>query len=186
MKIKISKETAVPAIASVEPNTIYLVSVGADKVEIYISNNAGDALRRILNEADIQTLIDTAMAGISAIEVVSDIAARDALVWTGNGKVYVEDASGDSTVDAGGAEYVYKHSTQTYIKASEAESLDLIIQWASIQGGPTSTPAQIDVAVTNSHSHANKTELDLIGQDADGDITYAGTKIANQYTTTAW
>ena len=156
-KILISKVTAVPTGGAIIANTIYLVTTGTDKVEIYVANNAGTALRRLLHEADIQALIDASTAGISAIQVVADIAERDALVWEANGKVYVEDASEDPTVDAGGAEYVYKHATTEYIKASEAESLDMITDWNNMQNGPTSTAADIDTAVANSHSHTNKT-----------------------------
>jgi len=185
-RIKISKETAVPTGASIVADTIYMVSVSADIMEIYMSDNTGTSLKRILNETDIQTLIDDSMSGISAIQVVDDIASRDSLTWTGNGKVYVKDASSDSTVDSGGAEYIYDFSTSTYIKASEAESLDLIVQWANISGAPTYSATAIDTAVSNSHTHTNKTQLDLIGQDGDGDATYNGVKIANQYTTTAW
>ncbi len=185
-RIKISKETAVPTGAAIQADTIYMVSVSADIMEVYMSDNSGTSLKRLLNQADIQALIDASTSGVSAIQVVNDIAARDALTWTGNGKVYVKDASSDPTVDAGGAEYVYDLATTSYIKASEAESLDLIVQWANISGAPTSTAAAIDAAVANSHTHANKTQLDLIGQDGDGDATYNGVKIANEYTSTAW
>jgi len=185
-KIKISKETAVPTGGSIAQNTIYLVSVGTDKVETYVSNSAGTALRRILNEADIQALIDASMAGISGVEIVADIVARDALTLTSNAMVIVEDASGDTTVDSGAALYGYKESDTSWRKLSEFESMDIVLNWSSIQGGPSSTPAQIDASVTNSHTHANKTQLDLIGQDGDGDATYNGAKIANEYTNTSW
>lgn len=185
-KIKISKETAVPSGGAIVANTIYMVEVDTNIMEVYMSNNAGDALRRILNETDIQALIDASIGGISGIEVVDDIAARDALTPTTNTQVLVIDASADPTVTSGAATYVYRLSTTSYIKISEAESLDIVLDWANIQNGPTSSPAAIDNAVTLSHTHANKTQLDLIGEDADNDITYNGVKIANQYTNTNW
>lgn len=183
-KIRISKETAIPS--TITANTIYLVSVGVDKVEVYISNLGGDALRRVITEGDVDAAIDARLNNLSSFIIVADIAERDALTWTANGKVYVEDATDDPTVDSGGAEYIYKVATQTYIKATEAESLDMIVDWFNIQNRPASTPAQIDAAVTVSHTHANKTELDQLGQDADGDLTYGGEKVANTYINVAW
>lgn len=185
-RIKISKETAVPSGASIIANTIYMVEVDANIMEVYMSNNAGDALRRILNETDIQTLIDASVAGISGIEVVDNIADRDALNPTTNTQVLVLDATADPTVDSGAATYIYRLATDSYIKISEAESLDIVLDWNNIQNGPSSTPTAIDNAVTQSHTHANKTQLDLIGEDADNDITYNGVKVANQYTNTNW
>lgn len=185
-RIKISKETAVPTGGGIEANTIYMVSIDTNIMEIYMSNTAGDSLKRILNETDIQALIDASVSGISGVEVLDDITARDALTPTTNLEVFVLDASDDATVSSGGANYIYRLSDTTWYKQSEAESMDLVINWSSIVGAPTSTPNQIDQAVTNSHIHTNKTQLDLIGQDVDGDITYNGSKVANEYTTTAW
>lgn len=185
-RIRISKETAVPIGGAIAADTIYVVSVGVDKVEFYMSNSAGTALRRLLNEADIQALIDASAGAASSIDIVDNIAARDALALTTNALVIVEDASGDATVTSGAALYAYKQSTDTFSKLSEFESMDVVLNWSSIQGGPSSSPAAIDSAVTNSHSHANKTQLDLIGQDGDGDPTYNGSKIANEYTNLAW
>lgn len=183
-RISISKETALPG--ALIANTIYMVSVGSDQMEIYMSNSAGTDVRRILNSADIQLLIDASLSGISGIEVVDNISDRDALTPTTNVQVLVLDASADAGVTSGAATYVYRLSDSTYYKISEAESLDVVLNWSSIQGGPTSTPAAIDAAVTASHTHLNKTQLDLIGQDGDGDPTYNGSKIANEYTNTSW
>ena len=186
-KIKISKETAVPTGGAIVANTLYFVSTADPNImEAYMSNSAGDALRRIINEADVQALIDASVNGVSAIEIVDDITARDALALTSNAMIIVEDASGDPTVNTGAALYGYKHSDTSFRKLSEFESLDVVLDWNNIQNGPSSSAAQIDASVTNSHTHSNKTQLDLIGQDGDGDPTYNGSKIANEYTSTAW
>jgi hypothetical protein len=168
---RIERVTALPG--TLIANTIYLVSVSADVFELYATGNSATA-RRILNQNDIEALIDAAVAGLSGVSVVADIAERDALVLTANTQVFVIDATADSTVNSGGATYIYRVSNDTFTKISESESLDLVLQWASIQGGPASSPAQIDSAVSNSHTHANKTQLDLVGQSASGDITYNG------------
>ncbi len=185
-KIFIDKLTAVPALANVEPNTIYAVSVGVDKLEIYMSNNAGDALRRMPNEADIQALIDASTSTLSGVEIVADIAERDGLNLTSNAMVIVQDAKDDSTVDAGAALYGYNATTSAFSKLSEFESLDVVLNWSAIQGGPSSTPTAIDNAVGNSHSHTNKTQLDALSQDSEGDLNYNGEKVANTYGQLGW
>ena len=185
-RIKISKVTAVPSGGSIVADTIYMVSVSANVMEVYMSNTAGTALKRVLNEVDVQALIDASVSGISGIEVVNDIAARNALTPTTNTQVLVLNATGDATVASGAATYIYRLSTTSWIKISEAESLDVALTWASISGKPTSSSASIDTAVTNSHTHTNKTQLDLLGQDGDGDLSYNGVKVANVYTSTSW
>lgn len=167
----ISRVTALPG--TLAANTVYIVSTGLDKAEIYVTGNTATA-RRILNQADIQSLIDASVQSISSIRVVDNIAQRDALGLTQNAQVFVIDATGDATVSSGGATYIYRAATSTFIKVSESESLDLALQWTNIVGRPSSTPSQIDAAVAASHSHTNKTQLDQIGQSASGDITYGG------------
>lgn len=165
----ISRVTALPG--TLDANTVYLVSTGANHLELYATGNTADA-RRILTETDIQALIDASISGLSAVEIVADIAARDALTLTANAMVLVLDASADSTVTSGAALYAYRQSNDTFTKVAEYESMDVTINWSDIVGRPSSTPAQIDTAVANSHTHANKTQLDQIGQSASGDITY--------------
>lgn len=185
-RIKIDKATAVPTGGAIVANTLYVVAVGGDKIEMYMSDLTGTSLRRMPNEVDIQALIDASVSGLSGVEVVDDISARDALTPTSNVSVYVIDASGDATVNSGGASYIYRSSDSTWFKQSEAESVDIVFNWANLLDKPTSTVAAIDAAVSNSHTHANKTELDLIAQDGDGDMTYNGSKVANEYTTVSW
>lgn len=183
-RIKIAKVTALPG--TLVANTIYMVTTGADQLEVYMVDQAGTATRRLPTEADTQALIDASLAGLSGIEVLEDIAARDAITPTSNMQVMVLDASADLDVETGAATYVYQIATTTWHKISEAESLDFVLDWNNMVNGPVSAPAAIDAAVGNSHTHANKTQLDLIGQDSDGDATYNGSKIANEYTTIAW
>ena len=169
-----SKLTAVPTLPCA-PNTVFFVAPQGkpNYIEIYVSNSAGTALKRLLTDVDIQSLIDASISGLAGeMPIVADIAARNALVLTKNTQVLVLDATGDSTVASGAATYLYRVSATSWIKLSEAESLDLISQWANIQGKPTSSPSAIDTAVSNSHTHTNKTQLDKIGENADGLFTY--------------
>lgn len=170
------KLTAVPSLPCV-PNAVFFVSPtgSPNYIEIYVSNSAGTALKRLLTETDIQALIDASISGLAGeMPIVADIAARNALAstLTKNTQVLVLDATGDPTVTSGAATYLYRVSTTSWIKLNEAESIDLVLQWANIQGKPTSSPTAIDTAVTNSHTHTNKTQLDKIGENADGFLTY--------------
>lgn len=171
---KIHKETAVPT--TLEANAIYLVGPGSDPalLEIYVVNSAGDATRKTMGPTEVQALIDASISGIAGTEIVADITARDALVFTSNALVVVEDASADPQVGSGAALYIYNSSTDAYGMLVDYESLNLSLTWASITNGPSSSPNLIDAAVTASHSHANATELDKISEDTDGDPTYAG------------
>lgn len=170
---QIFKETALPG--SLQENSIYLVtSPNPNYVEVYVTDNAGVATRRTPTEADIASQITTALSGFSALEVVADITARGALSLASNTQVLVLDASDDPTVSSGAATYVWDNANSTWNKISEAESLDVVLDWNNIVNGPSSTPAQIDAAVAASHSHANITELDKIGEDASNCLTYDG------------
>ena len=115
----------------------------------------------------------------------ADITARDALVLDKNSLVLVYDASADATVVAGAAVYYYDLSLTSWTKVMEYESMDLVLTWDSITDGPTSTPAQVDSAVAQSHTHANKSELDKIGEAA-GQLTYNGAAISTDWTTLNW
>ncbi|MFM7278853.1 MAG: hypothetical protein ACKO1I_14655, partial [Microcystis aeruginosa] len=123
---KPSKLTAVPTLPC-NPNAVFFVAPTGkpNYIEVYVSNNAGTALRRLLTDADIQGLIDTSIAGISGeMPIVANIAARNALSLTKNTQVLVLDATGDSTVASGAATYLYRVSTTSWIKLNEAESMD--------------------------------------------------------------
>lgn len=67
-------------------------------------------------------------------EVVADIAARDALTAFSGLHALVIDATADSSIEAGGAEYVYDGSA--WQKISEFNDLDLVINWDDIQNKP--------------------------------------------------
>lgn len=48
------------------------------------------------------------------------------------------------------------------------------VDWSELQNRPSSTIAQIDTAVQQSHEHANKTALGRLGVDAEGRVTIDG------------
>ena len=75
-------------------------------------------------------------AEFKEVKVVDDIAARNALPnpYTGL-SAYVKNASADSTVNAGGAYYIYDGAA--WVKTAESESMDVILNWSAIQNKPT-------------------------------------------------
>ena len=111
---------------------------------------------------------------IAAEEVVANIDERDALSPIETTMVLVADASGDETVTTGGATYVYNPATLTWTKIGKIESMDLVLSWSNITGRPNSSVADIDDAVQKKHSHSNINELNKIGQDVEGNLTYGG------------
>ncbi|GBF44508.1 hypothetical protein LPTSP2_38110 [Leptospira ellinghausenii] len=77
------------------------------------------------------------------VQIVNTIAERDALTPTVNLPVYVKDATGDTSVLIGGAFYLYELDSETWLKLSEMESMDIIQSWDNIVGKPTSYPASM-------------------------------------------
>lgn len=178
--------TALPG--TLLPNAIYYVAPPGrpEYVEVYMTGSSASTVKRIVNSVDVQAMIDAAVSGLGGLAIVANIAARNALNPTSNAMVVVLDASADPTVNSGSALYAYQLSTTTWIKLSEYESLDVNLAWGSITGRPNSSPAAIDAAVGASHSHANLTQLNQIGQDADGHLTYAGQSPKISWDTNAW
>ena len=125
-------------------------------------------------------------AAIAGTVIVDNIAAHNALTRKNAQRVYVVNATGDSTANSGGAEYMWRSSTSAWIKLSEAESQDLVLAWANITGKPSSGVAAIDDAVAKRHSHANATQLDKIGEDGAGNVTYGGARPRIAWDSTGW
>lgn len=182
--LKIYKETALPS--QLESNAIYLIAP-TDKpqyVEMYVTSKTGEA-KRHFNEQDAITLINQRLASAGQLVVVDDISKRDELSSKSSGlEVYVKDASGDDTVNSGGARYLW--DGENWIKTAETESMDLVLNWDSLQGKPTSTPTQIDQAVQATHTHTNKTQLDKISEDESGNFTYGGKPVTTHWNNAGW
>lgn len=183
------KLTALPS--PLVPNSIYFIAPAgapAGYMEIYVVHDDGTTVRSTLTRGQVQAMIDAAVASASGggTIIVDDVAARDALTPDNAQRVFVVDATADASVDAGGAEYMWREASNAWIKISETESQDLVLAWASLSGKPTSTPAQIDAAVSATHTHPNMTELGKIGQDGDGHLTYGGVRPSPAWESTAW
>lgn len=176
----IRKVTAVPTVPTT-PNTFFYVALpdNTTHVELYVSDKTGNTVRRIFNETDVKALIQQAvLAGSSVAKYtfVATIVERDRLTDKTT-PVFVKDARGDATVKSGGAFYLWDSTGNTWVKTAETESMDVTLNWANVAGKPSSTPANIDNAVSLRHTHANKTQLDLLG-DSGGKLTYNGELVA--------
>lgn len=182
---QVRKLTAVPSVPTT-PNTVFYVAPTAtpNYVEIYISNATGDAIKRVINKADVDAMISAAISNANKYQVVADITARNALADK-TSLVYVKNATGDNTVKSGGATYIYDSATSAWVKTSESESMDLVFSWANLQDKPSSSVTAIDAAVLNSHTHANKTQLDSINE-IGGKLTYNGKYVATTINDDAW
>ncbi|MDF3932160.1 hypothetical protein [Pseudomonas citronellolis] len=172
---------------SLQANAFYYVENG-DYAESYVTNQAGVA-KALGNTAMINALIAAALASLPSsgapVLFVADIAARDALEPEEAVFVLVQDATDDPSVSSGAALYAWNPATSTWLKVAEYESMDVQLTWSAIDGRPTSTPSQIDNAVSLAHTHTNKATLDLLGTGADG-LTYNGQPVSSSWATLNW
>ena len=158
--IKFHKTLAVPG--TWDTDSLYFVKNGS-YAEMYITDASGTP-RSLGNSTMITNIandaITQALATTNLIEIVPNIAARDALASVNrNQLVLVTDATGDASVTAGAALYAFRNSDDTWHKVSEYESMDVVMDWANIANKPTSSVAAIDAAVTNAHTHSNSAVL---------------------------
>jgi hypothetical protein len=185
--VKFYKVSSLPA--QLNANSFYYVENG-NYAESYVTNNAGVA-KAIGNSVMINALIDTkvnaALADFNAVQIVADIAARNALASGAqrNLLVLVTNATGDTTVASGAAMYAYNETGGTWTKLTEYESMDVTISWAMIQNKPTSTVTEIDDAVAKKHTHANKTVIDKLGSDSEG-LLYDSGPILTRWSEVSW
>jgi len=108
--------------------------------------------------------------------VVSNIAERDELETFEGLHALVLDATADTTVAEGGAEYVY--SGVNWVKIAELETIDALIDWANIQNKPSLATKFTDLSDTPSSLSGNGgkllavnaagTGLEFITVDIDG------------------
>ncbi len=188
MRIQFNKVTSLPS--ELSPNSFYYLE-NNDYAESYITDASGTA-KAIGNSAMIKDIVDSQLQEqvldkLKTIEFAKTIADRDAMTSSAeqNMLILVIDATADPTVDDGAALYAYDHETKETHKVAEWESMDISLKWEDIDGRPTSSVAQIDLAVTQTHTHANKATLDKLSEE-DGELLFAGESIATQWTTRNW
>ena len=160
------------------PETIYLVKTG-NELTLTVTGNTGNVVATTVSKADVDSAISNAIGALNMSNVVqfaADITARNALTLTKSTFVYVADATADATVAAGAAMYLYDSATTTWHKVTEYESLDIVLNWNSISGKPSSSVADIEDAVNKRHSHSNTAVLDLLTAPS-GQLLYNGAPV---------
>lgn len=181
MALTISRVNALPGTLAAE--TIYLVKTGTE-LTLTVTGATGAVVATTVSKADVNTAISTAIGSLdmsNSVEFAANIAARDAMTLTKSAFVYVADATGDATVTAGAAMYLYNLTDTTWHKVTEYESLDLVLSWDKVTGKPNSSVADIDDAVAKRHSHANKAVLDLLTAPS-GQLLYDGAPVGGVIT----
>lgn len=186
-QVKFFKVATLPG--SLEADSFYYVQNGT-VAESYLTNSTGVA-RSVGNTAMINSLISTALANwqasSNAVAIVATLAARNTLIstLTASSMILVIDASADATVNSGSALYAYDFATTTTYKIAEYESMDVVLRWADIQNKPTSTVEQLDLAVSQSHTHTNKAVLDKL-TEVSGSLRYNNVGLTTDWTTANW
>ena len=118
--------------------------------------------------------------GTTEIEFNQFSGAGQVIVGAGLAKNGNEIYLADSGVTAGTYTKVTVDAKGRVTSATKLASSDLPeIAWSVITGKPSSTVANIDDAVNKRHAHANKAQLDKVGE-ADGVMTYNSKKMATQ------
>lgn len=187
--LRILRASSLPASPALrEKNCMYLVKQpGKTTFDMYVVDAAGNAFSGFTSERLIEVIAEYSNT-TRETETVANIAARNALVNPGNRLVFVDDATGDPTVEYGSALYYYKASTASYVKVWAADgsagggggSSSGPVQWADIIGRPNVSSGALESAVANSHVHANKDLLDKLSV-VGGELHYNGAKVASVY-----
>jgi hypothetical protein len=113
----------------------------------FIIDRGGTAFRALAS--DLRDYVESEIGTVAAYDV-ADIAARNALTGLNPGdRVFVVDATGDSTVDSGWAIYVWRGSAFT--KTAEEEGLDVVAGGANLSY--TASPTQ-GIVVSSSGTDA--------------------------------
>ena len=165
----------------------------SDLMDVFLSDNVdGSLVRQLLNEDMVDTSILNAMEFGQTIYKVADMDERDLIrAWGARGVlVLVLDprtgANADATVTGGAAMYTGTWNRlvgTVWTKVYEAESLDLVFDYADILNTPVlpnSTASEIDQMVINMNTlQTNVANLFSAIEDGNGDIVYNGSTLTN-------
>lgn len=169
------RKNAIPPVEQRKAGDRYLVksSYNPNWVEQYTVGNDGQSLLAVGNVEMIDARFAELLTNNKLFHYADDIAAMNALIenFEGNNLILVEDASAHPEVNSGSALFGYKHADESITLIAEYESLNIVFTWGAILGKPSSSPAAIDTAVANSHTHQNKATLDKLGEDTGGNLT---------------
>lgn len=183
--VKFHRTNAKPATPAADSTYFYKDPSDATKLVVGVAGTGG-SLVSTYTKADYLALVNEQIALNDKITVVADIAARNAIASPATGReVFVVNASGDPTVKSGSAKYIYNNGA--WVKTAESESMDLVLNWADIQGKPSVTPANIDTVVNRFLPVTNTAVLTQLG-DSAGKLTYKGQPVVAtvEWSATEW
>jgi len=161
--VNLFKVVTLPDSGDLVASSIYFCYSG-QYIEVFVTGD--DAVAHPAgNSGMITQLINSLISSTTSVFYVPDIASRNSLQPSLNVICYVVDATGDPSVSSGSALYVYEFSTQIWHKIFDNSSIQ--VSWDSIINGPTSSPANIDDAVSKRHTHSNKVLLDELSNSGN-------------------
>lgn len=166
--------------APIQANVFYAQTLGGVTYELNPKTTAEQVKTKDGLDVEVRLgTLEAAIAGKKQAYIRDNIAGRDALVGKGlqhGDRVFVIDATADETVEKGGAEYLYM-TDNSWLKVSEMEAMDVICNWGHLKDKPTSTVAQIDLAVAKAHVHDNIETLTHLSDDGAGNLLFKGKRI---------
>lgn len=163
---------------TLEANTMYIVKApGALEADLVFTGSDPTVNASTISRMSIEQIVGTAVDASTSVyfkqayaDMLSDRPKANALV-------YVADTTGDPTATTASRVYLYNKATNTFMGFPNSGGGSSDVTWNQILGKPTSTPAQIDQAVAQMHTHTNKQVLDLIGENASQKLTFRGAQV---------
>jgi hypothetical protein len=119
--LNIFAKNSLPDLNQREPYSLYFVAPTADPdyVEISVTGETSDIVKRVINKSDIEALISNS----SSVKVVADIPTRDNLTPQTDIIVLVLDASADpEVVDSTPATYIYNFDSSSWVRVTAGSS----------------------------------------------------------------
>lgn len=165
--------------ATLEANTMYVVKApGALTADLVFTGSDPTVTAKTVSRIDVEQIVGTAVDASTSVYFKQ--AYGDMLTDRpkANGLVYVADTTGDPTATTSTRVYLYNKALNTFMgfpNSGGGGSTD--VTWNQILGKPASTPAQIDQAVAQMHTHTNKVVLDMIGENASQKLTFRGAQV---------
>ena len=200
MATKILVTNTIPSVLPRDTVVIAKDTGASNRVVVAVSDTTGAEIFRTVSQADISSLVTNQMQAYRLTNIVPTLTQMAELEASANGNAVfaivsnprsgvanligtdgttvtaTANATGDTTVEAGVAGYMYDPTINGWLKIFESETAaeSIVLSWENISGKPASTPTAIDAAVTASHEHSNKTALDKF-DESNGGPTYDGT-----------
>lgn len=172
----ISRVTTLPS--PLVPNTMYIIRETPNLAKLAFVGDTPSVLATTYSRVDAQNDITEAIAEAKSVYVFGTYSAMLVVRPEVAAIAYVKNASGDPTATTPSAAYAWDPlDTTWHLLPGAAGGAPVDVQWDRIIGRPTATPVQIDLAVTQSHTHANKVVLDQLSE-ANNRLQFRGVPVS--------